>query len=852
MPKLDQIWAKYAGTCGILDRRPSFRFDPDFYGSRHPALAGDVAALERHYRDYGSAAGYIPNYYQDVRNYDSRIDDVLAELVIEPDLRDLMLAGEPGSPELAFELIHLGAPVDAQISDFSMTAYLDLHPDIAQVQVDPLMHYLCHGRNEIGRRTLRDIRESHYSGPRSFIPGRPTCLLAIHEMSRTGAPMVARDLAREAARDHNVIVASLRGGQLLDDFRAVACDVVITERPLEDFRYFAGEAFGKIDFAIINSVVGVPFVPLLVARDIPFAAYIHEYAYYIFPVQASRDLGLFSDLLVFSSDHVRDSWSGRLADITFDMARDSAVVPQRPLSFRSVSPDDVAAARRRLSELLGRDLSAARLICGAGHLQWRKGTDIFAMTAQICRSRDPDAVFVWIGDGLDFEDVHFGVWMHHHMGRIGANVPGGTLHFLPAGKAYPDVLAAADAMFMSSRSDPLPNVVFDAMAKGCRVVLFDGGSGFGDPVYRSLDAITAVEYGNPEAAAAELLSLPRKAIRAVDGPEREIGRLPEGVFARLRGDLQARLAAHRYFVRGASEIDEPVLYTRHDRDRPLRIREREKMMRLGRRLVWRDTDEVAAMLERSGNWVHRHCRLAPHATVPTPVAPQDFGVHIHARTTDDLTGELRSRMLYRLAARLVITADTDKKRDEVERIAHRAGIPADCRLVADRGRDVLPFLDLIRSDSELPGIWCHLTLQRPAGATEAEQRRALDLVLGGEGEVSEAMTRICEPEVGLVAALDPWFGAWNGARALLPRFADRLPGPMPQNPLVYPRSGVFWVKRSVVEAVSALFGPDYPWPNEPIPFDGTEIHLIERLWPAMAAGCGLDSVFLHGATARTS
>ena len=132
-------------------------------------------------------------------------------------------------------------------------------------------------------------------------------------------------------------------------------------------------------------MVGVPFVPPLVARDIPFAAYIHEYAYYIFPVQASRDLGLFSDLLVFSSDHVRKSWEGRLKDIEFDISRDSMILPQRPLASGSVANDEVAAARARLSRQVGRDLTDVRLICGAGHLQWRKGTDIFAMTAQICQ-----------------------------------------------------------------------------------------------------------------------------------------------------------------------------------------------------------------------------------------------------------------------------------------------------------------------------------------------------------------------------------------------------------------------------------------------------------------------------------
>ena len=44
-----------------------------------------------------------------------------------------------------------------------------------------------------------------------------------------------------------------------------------------------------------------------------------------------------------------------------------------------------------------------------------------------------------------------------------------------------------------------------------------------------------------------------------------------------------------------------------------------------------------------------------------------------------------------------------------------------------------------------------------------------------------------------------------------------------------------------------LFGPDHPWPNEPIPTDGTEFHLIERLWPAVAAQAELDAIFLHKA-----
>ncbi len=848
MPKLDELWKKYAAATGILDRRQDFRFDPDFYGARHSTLPGDPAGLERHYRDHGAAAGYRPNYYHELRYQVPGIDSVLVDLVIEPRLREWMRSGEPGSHELAFELIHLGAPVDAQISNFSMKAYLEWNPDIDKARMDPLMHYLCHGVNEIGRSTLRDVRESHYSGQRPFAPDLPTCLIAVHEMSRTGAPVVGLDLVREAARTHNVIVAALRGGPLLGAFREFACDVVIVDQPHKQFPYLTGPAFEHVDFAILNSVGSYPFVTMFVAREIPFASYVHEYADYTFPVYDGSHPALFADLLVFSSDHVRASWQGRLQDFNFDLDRDSMILPQRPLVSGGIPSEEVVSARARLSRQVGRDLTDVRLICGAGHLQWRKGTDIFAMAAQICRNRDSNTVFLWIGDGLNAEDLSFGVWMDYHLRQIGANRPDGNLFLLPAGPAYPDVLAASDAMFLSSRIDPLPNVVFDALAKGCHVVLFDGGTGFGDSVYRNCSALRTVDYANPEAASVALLSLPRKsAAGAVD--EEALGLQPPCLFESLRQSLQNRLASQRYFVAGESDIDLPVLFTTQPCDRDLRIREREKLMRYHRRIVWRDLTEAKQALAKSSNWIHQHCRLAPYAALPDSAVPS-FALHVHGYYTDDLAADVKARRAYRLARRIVITTDTEKKADEIDRIMRAEGLNPNILLVPNRGRDILPFMDLFAPGGAAgkDEVWCHLHQKRSIGSTrpgDVWRRFLLRILLGDDKEISDAITRIGDPSVGLVAPFEPHHVGWNASRALLPRFADRLPGPLPANPLVFPVGNMFWVRRPVVEAMNALFGPDYPWPNEPIANDGTEFHLIERLWPAMAAQCGLEAVFLH-------
>lgn len=66
---------------------------------------------------------------------------------------------------------------------------------------------------------------------------------------------------------------------------------------------------------------------------------------------------------------------------------------------------------------------------------------------------------------------------------------------------------------------------------------------------------------------------------------------------------------------------------------------------------------------------------------------------------------------------------------------------------------------------------------------------------------------------------------------MLPTFAVRMLMPLPGNPLLFTVGNMFWIRCSVVLAMRGLFGHNYPWPNEPIPDDGTEFHLIEGSGP---------------------
>ncbi|MDO9524929.1 MAG: rhamnan synthesis F family protein, partial [Gemmobacter sp.] len=384
----------------------------------------------------------------------------------------------------------------------------------------------------------------------------------------------------------------------------------------------------------------------------------------------------------------------------------------------------------------------------------------------------------------------------------------------------------------------------DALDRGCRIIQFEGATGFGDSLYRDSGAFVTVDYANPQAAASAILDLPRKLPAASYEPTPKAP-----VFDKIRQALRRRLESQRYFVRGASQIDVPILFSTEETDRDFRVREREKMLRYRRRLVWRDLDEVKTELAQSDNWIHRNVRLTPYVTTESAKVPR-FSMHIHAFYTDQLHDDLKRYRAYHLANRIVVTTDTGTKADDIRKIMAKEGLTPEVLLVPNRGRDILPFMELFHADGAAgdDDIWCHLHQKKSLGTTSSGdvwRTFLMRILLGNESELSGALTAIGQKRVGFVSPFDPYHIPWNGARALLPKFARVLPGPMPDNPLLFPVGNMFWVRRSVVLAMNDVFGSTYPWPNEPIANDGTEFHLIERLWPAMTTHLGLESLFMH-------
>lgn len=844
---LDEIWREFVGE-QIFAARPDFRFDRKFYLSNAPDVAQSGVDPAAHFEKVGKREGRPPTMYRKLAKSIKTLDKSLLQLAAEPRIREAIIEGQEDAAELLFEMMMLGDPVDMAVSHFSRTYYLLSNPDLRQADVHPFLHFIQHGMKE-KRRSLNDIRQNRYVGRQAFDPNLPTCLICVHEFSKTGAPIVGLDLVKSAAETQNVVVAGLRSGQLLESFLDHAAEVLVSENPNEDFPYMQAMALQHADFAILNSVECFPFAKFLVKEGVPWASYLHEYTDYTLPAYKCIFMALFSDYLVFSSNQVYKSWARLLADIDFDVERDSMIVPQHEYHVGSVKADEYQSALDTLSALIGIDCSKRRVVLGAGHVQWRKGTDLFVLAAQIARGRSDDSVFVWIGDGQNHEDVHFGVWLDKHMREADANVPGGTLHFLPAGPYYKDLCKAADAFFLSSRLDPLPNVVFDAAQNGCHTVLFRNASGFDDPTYTEQPSVTVVEYGNLEAACDALLSIPKKE----PGPEVETTAASTqsgSIFTTIQQALQTRIRSQDYFVVGGGDYDVPILFPGEDIFAAVRRAERDKIWSYKRRFVWRSLRAAQTELAASDNWVHKNSRIEKFAHLGDEKTPQ-YSVHIHAHYTDGLGGDLLYYKALRNAERLVVTTDSDTKERQILHIARDAGVDVEVIQMGNTGRDILPFMRLFSDGyADENSVWCHIHQKKSIGTMrsgETWKKFLLAILLGDDQGFSRALQDIARPEIGLVAPFDPYQVGWAGSRRILPRFENHFDKPLPEHPIVFPVGNMFWVRGQVVTQMNDLFGPNYPWPNEPLPNDGTEFHLIERLWPAAAVLSGYHSLFLEKA-----
>ena len=785
---------------------------------------------------------------------------------------------------------------------FDPVYYGDRYPDVARLS--RLAHYLAGGRAE-GRRPLPLALTLDFdrSGLKS---NRPTILIVVHEASRTGAPILAYNVAKRLYRTCNVVVLLLAGGELVDHFKT-CCSAVIG--PLTQADWHPGEmkhlvahiaAASPLSYAIVNSIASWICVPALGRALIPVVLLVHEFASYTRPKWTMRDGLDWATEVVFSAEMVAQS--ARAEHLTAGY-RPLHILPQgrcdlppaREATARLSAPADLARTFRPP----GAEDAVVVLGCGFVHL--RKGVDLFLACAAAVRAMRPrrPVRFVWIGQGYDPEnDPGYPSYLATQIVQAGLEetvaIIGEVADLTPA-------YDLADLFFLSSRLDPLPNVTIDAVLHGRPVVCFAGASGMADLlaahaatrqcVVPHLDVQAAArviaDLADDQPKRQEIGNALRNIGRAMFDMDRYVRRLDElGKAAVQKLDQRTQDVAT---IRDDPMFD-PDMYCQFDAEPMTRgdaIADFVTRWTLAGPVVGVDSfvrrpcpgfhphiyahahagkyDATAinplAHFIRSGKpqgpW--RHDVILP--TSPRPAlhgAAPRTALHAHFHYPELAEDFVRKLAINESRCDLLLSTDESGKA-RILRAAtaqYRRG-EVHIRVLPNRGRDIGAFLTAFGEDiASRYAIVGHLHGKRSVtagGQTDpglgerwreflwqnllGERHPMMDIIIG----------RLAADEtLGLVFADDPHLVEWNTNREIGQRLAARMGITTPLPPFFdFPIGTMFWARAS---ALKPLFDLKLGWddyPSEPVSYDGTVLHALERLLPFVTRHAGYRFATTH-------
>ena len=323
-------------------------------------------------------------------------------------------------------------------------------------------------------------------------------LLVGHDAFTAGAQNLLLHIAAQFQRAHGVEISILLldGGGMLDGYRAIGpTQVMAADDPalpayLERLRR---EGFNG---AIVNSAASGAVGSRLQAAGIPYTLLIHE-----LPVLLSEKnlLGTLATAAGFARDIVFPAASvhERVGVLLPASSAAFHVLPQGLYRNRYFSQRARTSRRGRLGIGAG-DL----VLIGIGYGDLRKGFDLFLQLWRQTRrpraGRSRKLVHcLWLGNLDPSLRLHLGA-------ELDVALASGTFHLPGHVPDTPEHLSAADAFVLTSREDPLPSVVMEAMANGLACVAFDESGGIPELIARHGMGIT-VPLGDIGAMARQAL-----------------------------------------------------------------------------------------------------------------------------------------------------------------------------------------------------------------------------------------------------------------------------------------------------------------------------------------------------------
>lgn len=849
---------------------PIHSFDIAFYTSTYPDAVVNPLI---HYINIGKRQRRYTNkdqFYGDITCIQSQFD---ASYYLEQ-TNDPAALVDPVRHYLARGVLDGLAPSP----DFNAAFYEERYPDIAKGPMLPFAHYAQFGRNE-GREGRPRVAERLKVGGRYYDSDLPTLVIANHESSRTGAPLVGLALARRFGDTHNIVTLLGRDREISADFVEASCAIFVGHIPESEARWLFQELVDKykVQAVITNSVETRDFAVAADQAGLPVVSLIHEFAEYTFPRGKLADVVASADRVIVPAELIRKSVEKDTlihlgASPSNILVKAQGYLTQPPLKRRGndLTPEEL---RAWIAERSG--LKAPRVVLGAGYAQIRKGTDLFIQTAAALKRLDDNVVFLWVGEGYDpGTDPAFSVYLKAMVERSGV---ADRMFFLGAQQRIDDILAVADVFYLPSRMDPFPNVVIDAMNACLPVVCFDQGTGSAE-IFADKHAVGSVlPYADVDAAAKAISDYVRNSKRYPQNSELikrqfdfdeyvSVIREQIDIATQLRSNLKKVI--ERVSESGTFDAEfhagTNLPYSAMERERSAYVRRAARgfvkfspkpgfsdgMYKVSKGLaVEAPVCALDLALQERGDQQALRTHDSYDLALLSPARHRlRTAIHLHVHYPDTLPYFLDPIEKLGMSVDLYVTTTGPVNRLRVEAglLDYERGSVSIAE-GPNRGRDIGPFMTLVGDmigDKEYDLIG-HFHGKKSLSSGEAMGRNWRDFLLGtllGEpGDISRIFALFAADEkLGLVFAEDRHAVGWSENRAIAESIAARMkPRPILSDFSVFPLGNMFWARP---DAVRPLWTSNFKWddyPIEPILDDGTILHAVERMLPGICESVGM-------------
>jgi glycosyltransferase involved in cell wall biosynthesis len=789
----------------------------------------------------------------------------------------------------------------APSAKFDPVFYKQIYPDIAaHTGLNALHHYVCFGKAE-GRAAVPSTNRMNFPVDR-LDRTRQSLVVMAHEASRTGAPILSWNIARTLSKRFNVIIVLIEGGPIEPAFAEVSVAVI---KPPDGGKFHPAEAKNLVTriidiyepaYVVANSAETRSLVPAFARAGIPVVALVHEFSGNTRPVGILNQVYDWAAHIVFSAKLVADA---SRADYPVLEVRDVSIIPQGPCTLprqtrqRQQLPD-------RVPNLKPPGSGKCVLVVGMGAVQIRKGVDLFiAIAADVRRLAPATQIrFAWVGQGYNpQDDVAYSAYLAEQIQRsdIGDNIV-----FVDEVTDLGPCYAQSDLLLLSSRLDPLPNVAIDAMLRGIPVICFENATGIAeilasDPVTRDLvvphidiraAALLIVKLARDRASLRALSKTVKAKAQSVFDMERYVAAIDR--LGQKHAATWQQIEKDRFLIAERDAFDphfylSPALVASGGYEalshyliqsyllRPQRAPNAGTYLRRPcagfNPLIYacenlhydaETRQDPLAHLLRSGKpagpWSHPVIRPSDSSDTST-VDELRVVLHGHFHYPELLPNLFDRLKLNRTRCDVFLTTTTAEKVKQL-RLAARtyASGKVEVLRIPNRGRDIGAFLTELRSRVSVGyDVVGHIHGKRTqliADAQIGERWREFlwgNLIGSKDPMMDIIIQRFARDKgLGLVFADDPNLISWGQNREI----AEHLMKCMGLNELLpphfdFPVGTMFWARPA---ALKPLFDLGLGWddyPAEPLPYDGTMLHAIERLLPFVVRSRGYTYATTH-------